>query len=783
VASPVKELALAMPSQTLAMTASRVTDGVRARSLRGWLLALTLSILGSALVAAAVLLFNAYAHERRALERQISETASAMGLVVDRQIGQQRVLLSALAAAPALHSGDWKGFDAFARAAIAGKDTSVVVLRNGHQLVNTRLAPGARLPVTPQETSGVTWSGPVGDGVRVSNLFHRAGDGAPIIVVSKAVTLADGLPANVAVSTSSRTFSRIWREQGFPPTWTGVVVDGRGFVISRSRGGDAFVGRSASEAMKAHLASALAGVADTWTLDGVRSVTAWSRAPGYGWSFIVAVPANEVAGAATRSLGLAALAGVLLLAAGVAGAAWISRRITQPMRTLTAAAELWEHGEAPALPPSGVAELDALGAAFAASAQRLAAHQAELRQLNASLETRVAERTRELAEATETLVQAQKLEAMGRLTGGIAHDFNNLLMGVLGNLELLSQRVTDERLTRYIDHARQAADRGAKLTTQLLAFSRKQRLEPLPMDVNALVASSAGLLGSTLGGGVRVETVLKPDLWPAMADATQLELVILNLALNARDAMPMGGVVTIETSNVVRDQPQGRPEEPPPGEFVMVAVSDTGVGMTPEILARVFEPFFTTKGVGQGTGLGLPQVLGLAKQLGGGVEIVTAPGRGASIRVYLPRSRAAALPGTEGGGDEPVRMLSGARVLLVDDDTDVRAVTGAILTEHGCVVTQAASGLAALDVAASGRPLDVVLLDFAMPGMNGGETAARLRERRPELPIVMMSGFADVEMLAANWSGPLLHKPFTAAALCAQIGTVTGSGNVIRLRS
>jgi signal transduction histidine kinase/CheY-like chemotaxis protein len=535
--------------------------------------------------------------------------------------------------------------------------------------------------------------------------------------------------------------------------------------------------------MKARIAASASAVAETTTLDGVRSVTAWSRAPGYGWTFIVAVPASEVAGAATRSLRFGVAAGLLLLAAGALAAAWLARRITRPMTALTAAAGHWERGETPNLAPSGVAELDALAAALSSSAKRRAAHQAELRHLNASLELRVAERTRELAEATETLVQAQKLEAMGRLTGGIAHDFNNLLMGVQGNLELLARRITDERLLRYIGHARQAAERGAKLTTQLLAFSRKQRLEPQAIDVNALVSGSASLLGATLGGGVRVETVLKPDLWPAMADATQLELVILNLALNARDAMPMGGTVAIETSNVVCAGGQARPEAPPAGEFVMVAVSDTGAGMTPEVLARAFEPFFTTKGVGRCSGLGLPQVLGLAKQLGGGVEIVTALERGSTIKVYLPRSTAAAQPGTEAAPhEEPVRLLSGTRVLLVDDDSDVRAVTSAILTEHGCRVTDVASGLAALDAEATGDVFDVVLLDFAMPGLNGGETAARLRERRPDIPVVMMSGFADVETLSTSWNGPLLHKPFGAATLCSQIGALTGAGKVRRLR-
>jgi CheY-like chemotaxis protein len=206
--------------------------------------------------------------------------------------------------------------------------------------------------------------------------------------------------------------------------------------------------------------------------------------------------------------------------------------------------------------------------------------------------------------------------------------------------------------------------------------------------------------------------------------------------------------------------------------------------MTQEVLSRAFEPFFTTKAVGRGSGLGLPQVLGLAKQLGGGVEIVTAPGEGASIRVYLPRSTVAAKPGAEPKRDEVGRMLAGVLVLVVDDDPDVRAVTCAILSEQGCQVMEVASGLAAVDAVSSVEAIDVVLLDFAMPGMNGGETTSRLRALRPDLPIVMMSGFADVQTLSAFWDGPLLHKPFSAASLCSQIAAAAGAegGAVVRLR-
>ena len=257
-----------------------------------------------------------------------------------------------------------------------------------------------------------------------------------------------------------------------------------------------------------------------------------------------------------------------------------------------------------------------------------------------------------------------------------------------------------------------------------------------------------------------------------MTDPTQLDLVIVNLSINARDAMPAGGVITISTANVTKRAEPGRPEGPPPGEFVMIAVADTGTGMTSDVAARAFEPFFTTKGVGEGSGLGLPQVLGLAKQLGGGVELTTTPGEGCTVAVYLPRAAVGAV--AEGVVADPPpappNAFEGRRILLVDDDADVRAVAKALLAEMGCHVTEAANGLEAIVAVEKGGQFDLALLDFVMPGLNGGETAQRLKVRAPALPMILMSGFADTEALAAVWSGPLLHKPFSAARLAAQIG-------------
>ncbi len=367
-------------------------------------------------------------------------------------------------------------------------------------------------------------------------------------------------------------------------------------------------------------------------------------------------------------------------------------------------------------------------------------------------------------EAEEALRRAQRMEAIGQLTGGVAHDFNNLLTAILGNLEILGRRVTDPRIGRLVENAMRAADRGAKLTGQLLAFARKQRLQAEAVDVNQLVQSMAMLLRSTLGGTVQVDIEPAPDLRRALADSTQLELVVLNLAINARDAMPEGGRLTIRTENVTIDRPS-RPEDPPPGNFVALTVADAGVGMASDVLARAFEPFFTTKEVGKGSGLGLPQVLGVAQQLGGGVRIASHPGAGTSVTVYLPQARSeddrTALATEEGGP----RSLAGLSLLLVEDDPDVREITADLLQELGASVVLAANGVEALERVDS--HFDAVLLDFAMPQMNGAELAAHIRQLYAELPILLVTGHSDDLVLPGAVS--VLRKPFQAADLALAI--------------
>jgi signal transduction histidine kinase/CheY-like chemotaxis protein len=384
----------------------------------------------------------------------------------------------------------------------------------------------------------------------------------------------------------------------------------------------------------------------------------------------------------------------------------------------------------------------------------------QLQDTNQQLRLEIAERK----QAEAALQQAQKMELIGQMTGGVAHDFNNLLTAVLGNLELASHRNADAKIRRYLAGATHAAQRGAKLTSQLLAFSRRQRLETESTDLNALVSGMSDLLFRTIGSTIRIETVLHKGLWPALIDASQIELVILNLAINARDAMPGGGRLTITTSNV-NTQDAKRPRELAAAEYVVVSVSDTGTGMTEEVLKKVFEPFFTTKAIGSGTGLGLSQVYGIAKQTGGGVRIDTELGSGTTVTVYLPRAQGRPLQ--HPAGREATRSLPtrNATILVADDDHDVRDLTAACLESLGYSVLLADSGRSAIETVNSNTLIDLLMIDIAMPEMNGVEAGSTISARRPELPIIYMTGYVDSSALDGQGQRRLLKKPFTVAEL------------------
>ncbi|WP_066921334.1 CHASE3 domain-containing protein [Methylobacterium sp. CCH5-D2] len=401
------------------------------------------------------------------------------------------------------------------------------------------------------------------------------------------------------------------------------------------------------------------------------------------------------------------------------------------------------------------------------------------------------------AQAEGVLREAQKMQAIGQLTGGIAHDFNNLLQVILGNLEFVRAKLTDDaRLQQRIERAAWAAQRGATLTGQLLAFARKQPLAPAAIDLAATMPDLIPLLRRTLGEHIEVRYVETAGLWPAMADPAQLESAVLNLALNARDAMPGGGRLTIELGNTVLDHEYARHHaEVTPGDYAMVAVSDTGHGMTPEVLARVFEPFFTTEPDGKGTGLGLAMVFGFVKQSGGHVKIYSEPGEGTTVKLYLPRAVGAVAAQVRTGA--PVDLPRGsATVLVVEDEAAVREIACAILADLGYRVLEAADGEEALRVfGANAAAVDLLLTDVVLPGkVRGRELSERIRALRPEVKVVYMSGYTENSIVhhgRLDDGVRLIGKPFKREQLALKVADALGipaapaahDGNVVALRS
>jgi signal transduction histidine kinase/CheY-like chemotaxis protein len=390
---------------------------------------------------------------------------------------------------------------------------------------------------------------------------------------------------------------------------------------------------------------------------------------------------------------------------------------------------------------------------------------AALAQANNELRTQIEER----AKVEEALRQAQKIEAIGQLTGGVAHDFNNLLMVIAGGLDMFDRQADPKRRARLLDGMKQAAQRGAGLTRQLLAFSRRQELKPEPVDLARQIGGMRELLDRSLRGDVHVQLELARGLWPTEVDPGELELVILNLAVNARDAMAKGGTITIRATNapaIAIGELRG--------DFVAIAVEDTGSGMPPEVLERVFEPFFTTKGIGAGSGLGLPQVHGFATQSGGTVQIESEVGRGTTITLLLPRSMEAPqrnerqLIDFHVGESTPPQAGS---VLLVEDDEEVAALVQEMLSQLGYRVTRAASASAALGALANGREVDLVFSDIMMPGdMNGVDLAREVRLRRPDLPVLLTSGYAEAARRDAEAEGVrILPKPYRVDELQAAL--------------
>jgi signal transduction histidine kinase/ActR/RegA family two-component response regulator len=628
---------------------------------------------------------------------------------------------------------------------------------------------------------------------QISDLIMGAVLRRPILVVGVPVFRDGQVVSVLAMGLGPEVLSSLLEEQNLSPEWTVGIFDRKGIIVARNRELDRFLGKPVSPT----LLEAMRRPAENWfpsvTSEGIPVYSTFRRSPITGWTVAIGLPREFVDAPLGRARLLAFGGGAAVLALSVLLGWWMARAILRPVEALTAATKALGRGEPVGQLVGGVRELDQVGNELREAAAMLARNREEL-------ESTVAERTRELASANErlraeidareqaqaALLQAQKMEAMGQLTGGVAHDFNNLLTAVSGSLALLEPRISDEKSLRLLHTAQRGASQGAKLTESLLAFARRQRLNPIPADLNSIILEMTEMLSRSIGPTVEIRHALASDLWPVLIDTGQIETALLNVALNARDAMPGGGMVLIETANI-RATSEELPEEVAGQDCVVVSVRDTGTGMSAEVLERAFEPFFTTKEVGKGTGLGLSMVFGVIRQSGGTVRIRSRLREGTTVQIYLPR--AAETAASSAGRSRQGRAESGAHILVVDDDPDVRWIIAQDLQEMGHVVTEADSGRAALAILERDTPCDLMVADLVMPGLSGLDTLRLARRSRPDLKVLFASGYADLSRFGANLNHhALLKKPFKLEALAEAVQTALYQvssdepGNVVPLR-
>jgi signal transduction histidine kinase/ActR/RegA family two-component response regulator len=711
--------------------------------------------------------------QRAQIESDVRQRAGSFLADVDRQIAAIEAELQVLATSPSLQTGDFRAFDEQMRAALTIRGTSIVLHdTHGQQLLSTNRPFGQPLP---RATNTEMHDRVVATGKpQISDLIMGAVLRRPILVVGAPVFRDGQVVYVLAMGIGPEILGALLQEQGLSPDWIFGIFDRKGIIAARSRDADRFLGKPVGPGLR----QALAGPADSWipnvTTEGIPVYSTFRRSSMTGWTVAIGVP-REFVDAPLRQARLEAFGGgAAVLALSLLLARWMARAILRPVEALTTATKAVGSG-APIGPLiGGVRELDHVGDALRITAAALARNREQL-------ESAVADRTQELAAANErlrseidareqaqsALLQAQKMEAMGQLTGGVAHDFNNLLAAVSGSLALLEPRMSDEASLRLLRTAQHGASRGAQLTESLLAFARKQRLNPIAADLNTVIVKMTEMLSRSIGPSVEISHALAPEVWPVLIDIGQIETALLNIAINARDAMPGGGKISIETANIAAGSDE-LPEELSDHDCVLVSMRDTGTGMSSEVMEHAFEPFFTTKEVGKGTGLGLSMVFGVVSQSGGTVQIRSRLGAGTTVRIYLPRAMVTASPAQLEAAPGP--GPAGAHILVVDDDPDVRWVIAQDLGEIGYSVAEAGNGEDALAILERGGPCDLMLIDLVMPGLSGPDTARLARRKRPDLRVAFASGYADMSRFAANLGDEILvKKPFTLETLAASV--------------
>jgi signal transduction histidine kinase len=702
-------------------------------TIRFRLLLLVLSVLLPGVLGTAWLISTALQAERAAHERGLRDSARALAMVVDRELAQRAAIVRVLAQSRWLDEGaaltpdHLQRFEQQALRALQGLEGWIELRGPGRTLLDTRLALTADTPaaaVAPDNGDDLAGQPQV--------LPLSRGADEPYAALVQPVERQQHVVLNLLLTLRPSELQRIIDAQKLPAHWVSTVLDDRGTVVARYPGGSAYVGRTASADLRQRIEQRAEGLFTSMSLDGDPMVGFFSMSQ-QGWSYLSAMPSQQYAGALSRTAWPVVLGALLLLALSVGGALWVSRRIEEPVQALKEAAARMQAGQDVQHRATGIVELDEVAAALAEAAT-------VIRHGRSELERQVADAVARTRQAEQGVSKSQRVEALGRLTGGVAHDFNNLLGVISNSLHLIERQAGAQGLEMPIAASRRAVEAGSQLTQHLLRFAGRRPVRPQMLALGRWLPETLELMRSVLGRRIEIAVQVDENTAPVRVDAGELELALVNLALNARDAMPAGGELRVTGRNARPEDMEGLP----PRRYVIITVSDDGVGIAPGLVARVFEPFFTTKAVGQGSGLGLSQVHGFCVQAGGVARLDSTPGLGTAVQMLLPAADDDS--DAEADGDPPGAVAAlpvhGLRLLLVEDNPELGAVTAELLRSHGVSVQRADNAADALRLLALRPFVDVVLSDVVMPGEMDGLALARwIRREHPALPVVLVSGF------------------------------------------
>lgn len=714
-------------------------------------LLLVLSVLVPSFIASALAVAYVYRDAQEAQNRSMAETVRAMALLVDNELEKKEEVLRALAASPALAEGRLADFHGHARNAVPPPDSTVVLFDlQSRQLLNTRRPFGSDLPTRNASNLGALTARYGTDRALVSDLFTGQVAKRQDFAIQVPVKVNNSLRYHLTMGVGVSSLQNLLLRQHLPPTWLASVIDRNGIIVARTRAPELYVGKPMRASSHARIAHVRETMYEAPTIDGVNSRVFASTVPGADWKVLLSTPTSELRQAPLRAAALLGSLMALLLLIGLAVAHRFANRAIAPIEALGESARALGEGVDVRYRPLGWAELDNV-------AQRLAEASIRIRHAQSDMEARVATAIAATERAQTALLKNQKLEALGRLTGGIAHEYNNLLQTLTTALQLASFSTREEKVKSLLQTCQRTVTRATALTGQLGSFGRQQEARVTTVDVCEQMRSAVQLMKGSLRNDIVVEVHCENDVWPVALEPLQFDVALLNLALNGRDAMPAGGTLRLQASNVEHDGADGTLAR---GDYVQISMTDTGCGMTREVMARALDPFFTTKPPGQGTGLGLPQAYAFAAQAGGTLTLDSIPGIGTRVDLYLARARNEAVPGTPPTVEPGDPVRASGSVLFVEDDALVREAVVRALGDSGFEVLVAENGEAALRLLerAARRP-DVVFSDVVMPGqVSGIDLATILKQRYPGLPVVLATGYTEQQVAVPGVK--IVAKPY-----------------------